>query len=119
MSLGASTSGAQPSVCRNLLVPRNGLRIDLPVLCRSAKMPPVLKAPKLFLIPGAGAEIVDFAGLSGTSYRKTHWKRWGASPPTFSDLFYSKRGRLDSQNRRFPARPAPWDKDKFWSSQSL
>ena len=31
----------------------------------------------------AGPETVDFWGLNASSHRKTHWKRWGASPPTF------------------------------------
>ncbi len=42
----------------------------------------------------AGPEIVDFWGLNGPSYRKAHWKRWGAKPP-------------------------PGDKDKFWISHQL
>ncbi len=40
----------------------------------------------------AGPEIVDFGVYTGPSYRKTHWKGWGASPPTFSSVFCGRRG---------------------------
>jgi hypothetical protein len=40
----------------------------------------------------AGPEIVEIWGLHGLSYRKTHWKRWGARPPTFSNWFCGRRG---------------------------
>ncbi len=40
----------------------------------------------------------------------------GGAPPPFPVGFAVGGGRFDSQNRRFPARPAPGDKDKFWSS---
>ncbi len=66
----------------------------------------------------AGPEIDDVWGLSGPSYRKTNWKRRGAKPPTFSSGSCGRRDRLDPPNRRFPARPAPGDKDKFWSSHT-
>ena len=60
----------------------------------------------------AGPEIADFRTLNGPlSYRKTNWKRLGAK----SYLFFAiGGGRPDRQNRRFPARTAPGDKDTFW-----
>ncbi len=51
----------------------------------------------------SGPEIVDFWGLSGPLDRKTHWKRWGVSPPTFSNWFAVRKGRLDPKERRSPA----------------
>ncbi len=38
--------------------------------------------------------------LLGPFYRKTHWERWGASPPTFSLEFCGRRGRFDPQQFR-------------------
>ena len=43
-------------------------------------------------------------------------KGGGLRPPPFPVGFAVGGGRLDPQNRRFPARPAPGDKDKSWSS---
>ncbi len=51
------------------------------------------------------------------SYRKAQWERWGLRPPPFPVGFAVGGGRVDPQNRRFPARPAPGDKDNSWSSQ--
>ncbi len=55
----------------------------------------------------AGPEIFDFGGLSGPSFRKNHRKRWGASPPTFSNRCCGRRGRLNHKIRRFlnPGQP--------------
>ncbi len=53
----------------------------------------------------SGPEIVKFEGLDGpSSYRKTHWKGWGAKHPTFSNGFRGRGGPLRPQHRRFPAR---------------
>ncbi len=41
----------------------------------------------------SGPEIVDLINTA-LSYRKTHWKRWGAKPPTFSTGPCGRRGQL-------------------------
>jgi hypothetical protein len=70
-----------------------------------------LRAPKLILIPGGwpGRKSSILGVQTASSYRKTHWTMG----------FAVGGGRLDPQNRRFPAGPAPGDKDKFWSSHDL
>ncbi len=40
-------------------------------------------------------EIIDFWGRGGPSGPKTHPKRSGAKPPSFSDGFLGRRGRPD------------------------
>ncbi len=44
-------------------------------------------------------EIVHVGGLNGPPYRKTHWKRSAAKPPTFSRSFI-KQPEVDAQQRR-------------------
>ncbi len=39
----------------------------------------------------AGPEIIHLGGLSGTLYRKTHWKGWGPKTPTFSSGLSGRR----------------------------
>ncbi len=58
----------------------------------------------------SGPEIVDFADLNGPSYRKTHWKRWGGSPPTFCNGFCGKRG---PNHEQFPGPEAPLSNLKY------
>ncbi len=49
---------------------------------------PVERAVYLrLLISASGAEVVDFAGRNGSLLPQTQWKRWGASPSTFSNRF--------------------------------
>ena len=57
----------------------------------------------------AGPKIVDF---SGRLLPQNQLKKWGTSPPTFSNGFCGRRGLCR-------ALPAPGDRDKFWSSQVL
>ncbi len=65
----------------------------------------------------AGQEIVDLWGSKRpTPTAKPTGKCGGRSPPPFPVGFAVGGGRLDPQNRRFPARPAPGHKDKLWSS---
>ncbi len=53
-----------------------------------ARIPEVLN----FTFFKIGPEIVGLGGLNGPSYRETHWKRWGALPPTFFDGIPSRWG---------------------------
>jgi hypothetical protein len=48
-------------------------------------------------------EIIDFCGLGGPGGPRNHSKKWGAKPPTFWKGFWSRRGRPDPNNLRFPA----------------
>ncbi len=48
------------------------------------------------------AGIADLGGLSGPSYRKAPWKRWGASPPTFSSGLCGRRGPFRVPNSTIP-----------------
>jgi hypothetical protein len=48
-------------------------------------------------------EIIDFWGLDGPGGPKNHARRWGASPPTFWNDLWGRRGRPDPKIWRFPA----------------
>ncbi len=52
----------------------------------------------------SGRENVYCRGLSAPSYRKSKWKRWGTSPPTFSSRFCGRSEPLRIRKPRFPAR---------------
>jgi hypothetical protein len=45
----------------------------------------------------SGPEVVNVWGLNGPLLPQTHWKRWGAKPPTFSNWFCRRRGALRPQ----------------------
>ncbi len=65
-------------------------------------MPQILRPDVLnFLFLLIGPEIVGFGSLNGPPYRETYRKRWGSSPPTFSNGFPVGGGRLDPKPCRF------------------
>jgi hypothetical protein len=62
----------------------------------------------------AGPEIADFWGLNGPLLPQSPLEKVGGrSPPPFQVGFAVGGGRLDPQNRRFPARPAPGRRISF------
>ncbi len=80
-----------------------------------------MKAPKLILIPGGWPgrkSSILGSKRSLLPQKETTGKGGWAKPLTFSSRFCGRRGRLDPKNRRFPARPAPGDKDKVWTSHT-
>ncbi len=44
-----------------------------------------------------GRKLSTFVVEAARSYRKTHWKRWGAKPPTVSNGFCGRRGPFGLQ----------------------
>ncbi len=82
---------------------------------------PILRAPKLMLIPeGWPGRTWSIRGSTRPPPTQNSTRKGGGlTPPPFPLVFAVGGGRLDPRNRRFPARPAPGDKDKFWSCQFI
>ncbi len=76
-----------------------------------------LRAPERILIPGGWpgrkSSILGFYAVPPPANPRVNGG--GFCPPTFTCGFWGRRDRLHPQDRRFPARPTPGYKDKFWS----
>ncbi len=80
--------------------------------------------PKIFQEPKPEVRFINYTkcltncwGLDGPSYRKTQWKGWGASPPTFSSGLFRRKGPFRHPKSTISGqRPETGDKDKSWSS---